>query len=85
MAIEKLLEVFEEAEYYKQDSLMDTDSDDDGSIGNGSNHGGSNHEGGGLGIDLTGILFGNIDSEGKLMDDDHFDPEMKEHLGSLAK
>ncbi|XP_073816142.1 TATA-box binding protein associated factor 1 isoform X2 [Musca autumnalis] len=67
---------------------MDTDSDDDGSMGNGSNHGGSNHGGGGFGIDLTGILFGNIDSEGKLMDDDGagaFDPELKEHLSSLSK
>lgn len=64
---------------------MDTDSDDDGSIGN--DGGGSNH-GGDFGIDLTGILFGNIDSEGKLMDDDEegaFDPELKEHLGSLSK
>lgn len=67
---------------------MDTDSDDDGSIGNGSNHGGSNHDGGGFGIDLTGILFGNIDSEGKLVDEDGagaFDSEFKEHLGSLSK
>lgn len=70
---------------------MDTDSDDDGSIGNGeggsqsSQHGGE----GGFGIDLTGILFGNIDSEGKLMDDEDgsgaFDSEFRENLGSLAK
>ncbi|XP_013119085.1 transcription initiation factor TFIID subunit 1 isoform X2 [Stomoxys calcitrans] len=56
---------------------MDSDSDDDGSIGGGG--------GGFVGIDF---LFGNIDSEGKLMDDDAvgaFDPEIKEHLGSLAK
>lgn len=69
---------------------MDSDSDEDGSIGNGdacsqsSQHGGDS----GFGFDLTGILFGNIDSEGKLVDDDGcdaFDPDFKEHLGSLAK
>lgn len=57
---------------------METDSDDDGSSGHG----------GGLGMDLTGILFGNIDSDGKLVDDESdnaFDPELKEHLSSLSK
>ncbi|KAI9580485.1 transcription initiation factor TFIID subunit 1 isoform X1 [Glossina fuscipes] len=67
---------------------MDSDSDDEGSVGNDNGGGGSNG-GGGFGIDLTGILFGNIDSEGKLIDDDDagaaFDPEMREHLSSLAK
>lgn len=66
---------------------MDSDSDDEGSVGNDNGGGGSG--GGGFGIDLTGILFGNIDSEGKLIDDDDagaaFDPEMREHLSSLAK
>ncbi|KAM7364185.1 TATA-box binding protein associated factor 1 isoform 2-T2 [Cochliomyia hominivorax] len=70
---------------------MDTDSDDEGSIGHddGGSQDGSQQGGeGGFGMDLTGILFGNIDSEGKLMDDDGgggFDSEFKEHLGSLAK
>ncbi|XP_037823798.1 transcription initiation factor TFIID subunit 1 isoform X1 [Lucilia sericata] len=69
---------------------MDTDSDDEGSIGNGDGGSQSSQQGGegGFGIDLTGILFGNIDSEGKLMDDDGgggFDSEFREHLGSLAK
>ncbi|XP_030373648.1 transcription initiation factor TFIID subunit 1 isoform X4 [Scaptodrosophila lebanonensis] len=57
-----------------------SDSDDEGSIGNG---------GGDVGMDLTGILFGNIDSEGKLMDDDGgahaFDAELRENLSSLSK
>ena len=69
---------------------MDSDSDDDGSIGNGENDSQSSQQGGeeGFGIDLTGILFGNIDSDGKLMDDDGgsgFDSEFRENLGSLAK
>lgn len=69
---------------------MDTDSDDEGSIGNDDNGSQSSQQGGegGFGIDLTGILFGNIDSEGKLVDDDGgggFDSEFREHLGSLAK
>lgn len=55
---------------------MDSDSDDDHSSENGGN-----------GIDLTGILFGNIDSEGRLVDDvdDAFDSELKDHLSSLSK
>lgn len=69
---------------------MDTDSDDDGSIGNEEGGSQSSQQGGegGFGMDLTGILFGNIDSDGKLMDDDGagaFDSEFREHLGSLAK
>ncbi|XP_055848385.1 transcription initiation factor TFIID subunit 1 isoform X1 [Episyrphus balteatus] len=54
---------------------MDSDSDDDGS---GSGQGG---------FDMTGILFGNIDSDGKLVDDvgNAFDPETKKHLASLSK
>lgn len=66
---------------------MDTgsdNSDDEGSIGNG---------GGDLGMDLTGILFGNIDSEGRLLDDEDgegrggsgFDAELRENIGSLSK
>ncbi|XP_003736702.3 transcription initiation factor TFIID subunit 1 isoform X2 [Drosophila pseudoobscura] len=62
---------------------MDTasdNSDDEGSIGNG---------GGDFGMDLTGILFGNIDSDGRLLADDErgqgFDAELRENLGSLAK
>ncbi|KPU79562.1 uncharacterized protein Dana_GF17182, isoform D [Drosophila ananassae] len=66
---------------------MDTgsdNSDDEGSIGNG---------GGDLGMDLTGILFGNIDSEGRLLDDEDgegrggsgFDTELRENIGSLSK
>ncbi|EDW81773.2 uncharacterized protein Dwil_GK12244 [Drosophila willistoni] len=42
-----------------------------------------------LGMDLTGILFGNIDSDGRLLDDDDgngkFDAEFRENLGSLSK
>lgn len=67
---------------------MDTgsdNSDDEGSIGNG---------GGDMGMDLTGILFGNIDSEGRLLDDDDgesgrtgtgFDAELRENISSLGK
>ncbi|XP_016997522.2 transcription initiation factor TFIID subunit 1 isoform X6 [Drosophila takahashii] len=59
---------------------MESDnSDDEGSIGNG--------------LDLTGILFGNIDSEGRLLEDDEgegrggggFDAELRENIGSLSK
>lgn len=58
---------------------MESDnSDDEGSIGNG--------------LDLTGILFGNIDSEGRLLEDDGegrggtgFDAELRENIGSLSK
>ncbi|XP_033167357.1 transcription initiation factor TFIID subunit 1 isoform X1 [Drosophila mauritiana] len=59
---------------------MESDnSDDEGSIGNG--------------LDLTGILFGNIDSEGRLLQDDEgegrggtgFDAELRENIGSLSK
>lgn len=35
-------------------------------------------------VDLTGFLFGNIDSEGRLVDD-IFDNESKKHLSSLAR
>lgn len=35
-------------------------------------------------VDFTGFLFGNIDSEGKLVDD-IFDNESKKHLSSLAR
>lgn len=35
-------------------------------------------------VDLTGFLFGNIDSEGRLVDD-IFDTESKKQLGSLAR
>ncbi|XP_017030698.1 transcription initiation factor TFIID subunit 1 isoform X2 [Drosophila kikkawai] len=67
---------------------MDTgsdNSDDEGSIGNG---------GADMGMDLTGILFGNIDSEGRLLDDDDgdsgragtgFDAELRENISSLGK
>ncbi|XP_034664077.1 transcription initiation factor TFIID subunit 1 isoform X4 [Drosophila subobscura] len=61
------------------DTLSDN-SDDEGSIGNG---------GGDFGMDLTGILFGNIDSDGRLLADDErgngFDAELRENLGSLSK
>ncbi|XP_016954099.1 transcription initiation factor TFIID subunit 1 isoform X2 [Drosophila biarmipes] len=58
---------------------MESDnSDDEGSIGNG--------------LDLTGILFGNIDSEGRLLEDEGeggggtgFDAELRENIGSLSK
>nr|XP_036675248.1 transcription initiation factor TFIID subunit 1 isoform X5 [Drosophila suzukii] len=61
------------------DMEMESDnSDDEGSIGNG--------------LDLTGILFGNIDSEGRLLEDDGegrggtgFDAELRENIGSLSK
>ncbi|XP_055377436.1 transcription initiation factor TFIID subunit 1 [Condylostylus longicornis] len=36
------------------------------------------------GVDLTGFLFGNIDSEGKL-EDDIFDSEVKKSLSSLSR
>nr|1TBA_A Chain A, TRANSCRIPTION INITIATION FACTOR IID 230K CHAIN [Drosophila melanogaster] len=47
----------------------------------------------GNGLDLTGILFGNIDSEGRLLQDDDgegrggtgFDAELRENIGSLSK
>lgn len=63
------------------DTASDNDSDE-GSIG-----GNAGNE---LGMDLTGILFGNIDSEGKLMDDGDekghiFDAELRENLSSLSK
>lgn len=36
-------------------------------------------------IDLTGILFGNIDANGKLVEDGYDEHFSKENLGSLAK
>ena len=36
------------------------------------------------GVDLTGFLFGNIDSEGRL-EDDIFDSETKKNLASLSR
>jgi len=36
------------------------------------------------GVDLTGFLFGNIDSSGRL-EDDIFDSESKKHLASLSR
>lgn len=41
-----------------------------------------------LGFDLTGILFGNIDSKGRLMDEGDngaFDGEFKNSLASLGR
>lgn len=35
-------------------------------------------------VDLTGFLFGNIDSDGRLVDD-IFDSESTKQLGSLAR
>ncbi|XP_017474029.1 PREDICTED: transcription initiation factor TFIID subunit 1 isoform X2 [Rhagoletis zephyria] len=67
---------------------MSSDSDDDGSTGRGGGGSADSCAGGGFGFDLTGILFGNIDSEGKLVDDDNgnpFDPEFREHISSLSK
>ncbi|XP_032593428.1 transcription initiation factor TFIID subunit 1 isoform X2 [Drosophila grimshawi] len=63
------------------DTASDNDSDEGSIGGNAAND---------MGIDLTGILFGNIDSEGKLMDDDDdkgsaFDAELRENLSSLSK
>lgn len=49
---------------------MDTDSDND--------HDNENE------VNLTGFLFGNIDSTGQL-DNDIFDNESKKHLSSLAR
>lgn len=37
-----------------------------------------------VGVNLTGFLFGNIDSEGRL-EDDIFDSESKRQLSSLAR
>lgn len=50
---------------------MSSDSDDDSNNGN-------------YGADLTGILFGNIDSTGRL-ESDLLDNETKNHLSSLAR
>lgn len=36
------------------------------------------------GVDLTGFLFGNIDSDGRLVDD-IFDSESTKQLGSLGR
>lgn len=36
------------------------------------------------GVNLTGFLFGNIDSDGRLVDD-IFDSETNKQLGSLAR
>lgn len=47
---------------------MDTDSDNENDNG----------------VNLTGFLFGNIDSEGRL-EDDIFDIESKRQLSSLAR
>ncbi|XP_032291385.1 transcription initiation factor TFIID subunit 1 isoform X3 [Drosophila virilis] len=63
------------------DTASDNDSDEGSIGGNAAND---------MGIDLTGILFGNIDSEGKLVDDDDdrghvFDAELRENLSSLSK
>lgn len=63
------------------DTASDNDSDEGSIGGNAAND---------MGIDLTGILFGNIDSEGKLVDDEDdkghaFDAELRENLGSLSK
>lgn len=49
---------------------MDTDSDNE--------HDNENE------VNLTGFLFGNIDSLGRL-EDDIFDNESKKHLSSLAR
>ncbi|XP_067618163.1 transcription initiation factor TFIID subunit 1 isoform X3 [Eurosta solidaginis] len=68
---------------------MSSDSDEDGSTGRGGGGSADSCAGGGFGMDLTGILFGNIDSEGKLVDEDDarsgFDSEFREHIGSLSK
>uniref|UniRef100_A0A0A1XJA3 Transcription initiation factor TFIID subunit n=1 Tax=Zeugodacus cucurbitae TaxID=28588 RepID=A0A0A1XJA3_ZEUCU len=67
---------------------MSSDSDDDGSTGRGGGGSADSCAGGGFGLDLTGILFGNIDSEGKLVDDEAgnaFDPEFRENIASLSK
>lgn len=67
---------------------MSSDSDDDGSTGRGGGGSADSNAGGGYGMDLTGILFGNIDSEGKLVDDEAgnaFDSEFREHMSSLSK
>ncbi|XP_030243752.1 transcription initiation factor TFIID subunit 1 isoform X5 [Drosophila navojoa] len=63
------------------DTASDNDSDEGSVGGNAVND---------MGIDLTGILFGNIDSEGKLVDDEDdrghtFDAELRENLSSLSK
>ncbi|XP_011186353.2 transcription initiation factor TFIID subunit 1 isoform X5 [Zeugodacus cucurbitae] len=67
---------------------MSSDSDDEGSTGRGGGGSADSCAGGGFGLDLTGILFGNIDSEGKLVDDEAgnaFDPEFRENIASLSK
>ncbi|KAL7730813.1 hypothetical protein ACLKA6_003581 [Drosophila palustris] len=63
------------------DTASDNDSDEGSIGGNAAND---------MGLDLTGILFGNIDSEGKLVDDEDeqghaFDAELRENLSSLSK
>lgn len=44
----------------------------------------SDDSSGNVGVDLTGILFGNIDSSGRL-ESDLLDNETKNHLSSLAR
>lgn len=53
-------------------STMDIDSDNDNNDDNDNE------------TDLTGFLFGNIDSDGRLIDD-IFDSESKKQLSSLAR
>lgn len=53
-------------------SQMDMDSDNDNNDDNDNE------------TDLTGFLFGNIDSDGRLIDD-IFDSESKKQLSSLAR
>lgn len=66
---------------------MEGDGDADGDYDGHDDDDGVNGDDG-LGIDLTGILFGNIDSEGKLVDEGEssaFDADLREHLGSLSR
>lgn len=58
---------------------MYSDSDDSGEDGNDRHY-----EDSGGGVNLTSILFGNIDNDGELVDD-VLDAESRKHLGVLSK
>lgn len=64
--------------------VRDGDGDFDGQDDEEADNGNANN----MGFDLTGILFGNIDSEGKLVDEgdnNAFDGEFKNSMASLGR
>lgn len=60
--------------------MDDSDNENDHDLDNDNDNDNENENE----VNLTGFLFGNIDSEGRLVDD-IFDNESKKHLGSLAR